>query len=155
MGALTTFENIPQKISSTISSWKFSNLNQAGKILLINSILVTRASHIMATFQLPKFILNKVSPILLKFWWATSHNRKPIYWRKKELLQEHKSKGGLGLKDMEALNQALLFKQAWRIQSNQSLLVSEIFKAIYANDWLRKGLRGSWPKNSTLEAEVS
>lgn len=77
--SLKDFKRIPTKMANTITSWKFKTLSQARKLILINSILIAYASHIMATFQLPKYILNQVSSILLKFWWALSQDKKPIY----------------------------------------------------------------------------
>ena len=132
--SLHTFKDLSEKVASTISSWKFSALNQAGKMLLINSILIAFASHIMATYLLPKKMLNKTTSVFLKFWWSSSHDKKPIYWRKRSLLEKHKHEGGLGLRNLIAQNKAILFKQAWRIQNNPNLLVSQIFRAKYSEN---------------------
>lgn len=42
-----------------------------------------------------------------------------------------KTKGGLGFRDMESFNLALLAKQAWRITTSPELLLSKIIKARY------------------------
>lgn len=92
--SLKDFQSKPAKVEKTITSWKFMNLTQAGKLILINSILIAYASHIMAMYQIPKYILNQTPSHLLKFWWASSHDRKPIYWRKRKLLEKSKNSGG-------------------------------------------------------------
>uniref|UniRef100_A0A803LMK0 Reverse transcriptase n=1 Tax=Chenopodium quinoa TaxID=63459 RepID=A0A803LMK0_CHEQI len=83
---------------------------------------------------------------------------KPIYWRKTSLLENHKHDGGIGLWNLKSLNQALVFKQAWRMHSNQQLNVSKIFRAKYKDDWFDKGRRGemntsmSWGARSIFKS---
>lgn len=98
-------------------------LSQPGKLLLINSILVSLMAHIMSTYAIPKSILNKINSFL-RFFWASSLDKKLIYWRKTESLWQHKSKGGVILRNVEALNSMLLLSTAWRIHSKHDLLIS-------------------------------
>ncbi|KAL9688602.1 hypothetical protein QQ045_033025 [Rhodiola kirilowii] len=57
--------------------------------------------------------------------------KKGIHWVRQELLQQKKEDGGLGFRNWKCLNLAFLSKQAWRIQTQQYLLVSTIFKSKY------------------------
>lgn len=70
-----------EKLGKTISSSQFSSLSQAGKLLLKNSILIAFASHVMATDMIPKKILRQATSAILKFWWSSSMEKKPIYWK--------------------------------------------------------------------------
>lgn len=105
------FTSILERINSKIGSWKFCNMSPSGKLLLINNVLIALASHILSLYICPVLVLRKISSTLLKFWWANSPSRKPIYWRKKELIFTHKSQGGLGIRDVESLNKSLVAKQ--------------------------------------------
>ena len=40
----------------------------------------------------------------------------------------HKNADGLGFKDLEAFNKALLGKQVWRLLTKPNLLVSKVLK---------------------------
>lgn len=114
-------------------------------MLLINNILVTFASHIMATFTIQKKILQSITSKLLKFWWASSHQKKSIYWRKKYLLEQHKAQGGLGLQNLENLNTALMFKQSWRMKTRPELLMSKVFSGKYFSNWFYRSSQGRHP----------
>lgn len=46
--ASSKFSTIVEKINNKISSWKFSNLSPSGKLILINSVLIAMASHVLS-----------------------------------------------------------------------------------------------------------
>lgn len=48
------FDFLYERMVKKTSSWKFNNLSQAGKLLLINSIIIALSSHVLATYMLPK-----------------------------------------------------------------------------------------------------
>lgn len=89
--------DLHSKVSGTIASWKFSHLSQAGKVVLINGILTALSANVLSLYAIPKYILDKVTASIMKFWWSSSGDKTPIYWRKKEVLFMHKNDGGLGI----------------------------------------------------------
>ena len=85
----------------------------------------------MFVFKLPKKLCSKLSSAMTDFWWgADSHLRKihSLPWDKLCLSKEY---GGLGFRDLEAFNQALLAKQAWKILSSPESLVARFLKNRY------------------------
>lgn len=108
----TKFAGQVEKVHNRIASWKFINLSPPGKLILINAILSALSSHILALYKIPKTITKKIDSTLLRFRWSTNKDRKPIYWRKRTILEKHKYEGGLSLRNMEAANDSLLIKQA-------------------------------------------
>lgn len=65
--SLNTFQGSHHKVSTIITSWKFNTLNQAGKLILINSILAVYASHVITTFLFPKKVVKMVTSSFLRF----------------------------------------------------------------------------------------
>lgn len=53
------------------------------------------------------------------------------------------------MRNLIVLNKATLFKQAWRIQNNPKLIVSQIFRAKYSDIGFDNSLRGKIPRSSS------
>ena len=64
-----------------------------------------------------------------KFWWGYNDDSRKIHWVKWERLCESNEDGGMGFKEIEKFNEALLAKQMWRMMNNSDTLSYKIFKA--------------------------
>ncbi|KAH0991187.1 hypothetical protein GBA52_002670 [Prunus armeniaca] len=84
----------------------------------------------MGVFQLPQTLCKELSAMIARFWWGKS-NQRGIHWMGWRMLCQPKCMGGLGLKNFEAFNKALVAKQAWRILEKPNSLVPKILKARY------------------------
>ncbi|XP_058192210.1 uncharacterized protein LOC131309618 [Rhododendron vialii] len=73
----------------------------------------------------PAYFLNKVKSVVSRFLWH-GESGKGIVWRRWEVCCLPKAKGGLGLRDLGCLNQALLAKLAWRLLKNPNSLLSKV-----------------------------
>lgn len=98
--------------------------------------------------MLPKSTHKKLQSTMVIFWWGQKEGRRPIYWKKNPLLEDHKNRGGLGIQNIESLNHALLFKQAWRISTNHELLVSRVFNGKSNQSWFKKSMEGDTKRRS-------
>lgn len=54
-----------------------------------------------------------------------------IHWKSWAFLTTNKSEGGMGFKDFEVMNSAMLAKQAWRVIHFPDALWVRILKASY------------------------
>ncbi|XP_010687249.1 uncharacterized protein LOC104901378 [Beta vulgaris subsp. vulgaris] len=145
----SVFNDITTKTAYKILTWKFSTLSQAGKLILINTILTALASSIISIYLLPVKTTRNITSLLLKFWWSSSMEKKPIYWRKRELLEKHKFLGGLSFRNVAHVNKALLFNQAWRIHKNKGSLIHKLYTAKYKKDPIQMVMDNEEPKNGS------
>lgn len=146
---LTKFAGLVEKVNNRIASWKFINLSPPGKLILINAILSALSSHILAIYKIPKAITKKIDSTLLRFWWSTNKEKKPIYWRKRTILEKHKFEGGLSLRNMEAANDSLLINQAWRIHHSKNSVIHRLYQAKYKTDPLTAGIKNRIPTTAS------
>lgn len=79
--------------------------------------------------------------MIRKFWWSSKKSR-GISWISWARLCRPKADRGMGFRDMESFNLALLIKQAWRILMHQDHLLTRVLKAKY------------FPRSSFILAEL-
>ena len=65
------------------------------------------------------------------FWWGQKHQETKMAWVGWKQMCSPKSEGGMGFRNLQAFNLAMLAKQAWRILSNPSSLIARVLKARY------------------------
>ena len=85
----------------------------------------------MSCFKLPKALCDDIKSLVRNFWWGQKGNEKKMCWMKWERLCKMKTGGGLGFRDLEAINIALLAKQGWRIVKNPDYLAAKVIKPKY------------------------
>ncbi|XP_060965604.1 uncharacterized protein LOC133034522 [Cannabis sativa] len=149
---------LKDKMRKKIQSWEGRFLSKAGKELLIKTVAQSLPSYAMNVFLLPIETCQKMEQLMCKFWWqASTKNNKGIHWKSWDRLTEHKSKGGMGFRNLRDFNISLLSKQGWRLLCQPHSLVGRIFKARYYKngDFLSAELGGnpSFVCCSILEAQ--
>ena len=85
----------------------------------------------MSCFQLPKTPCEDLEKLMRSFWWGQKHQETKMAWVGWKTMCKPKSQGGMGFRNLQAFNLALLAKQAWRILTNPSSLAARILKVKY------------------------
>ena len=80
--------------------------------------------------------------LIRKFWRGSKDGHRKPSWVSWEAMTQPKAMGGLGFKDFELFNLAMLEKQGWRILQQPNSLSARILKSVY------------FPDSTILQAEL-
>lgn len=119
------------RICDKMQGWKEKFLSHAGKEVLLKAVVQAIATYTMSIFQLPKTLCNDINSMIAKFWWGHKENDTKVAWMSWDKMGKAKEARGLGFRDLESFNTALLAKQGWRLIQNLDSLVAKILKKKY------------------------
>lgn len=125
------FNYIMNKITKKLKGWKEKNLSFAGRSMLIKAVAQAIPVFVMSCFLLPQEICDKIESAVCQFWWGSKGDSRKIHWVKKEKLLKSTMEAGLGFKCLRDFNLAMLAKQAWRLHTNPTSLIAQVYKAKY------------------------
>ena len=97
----------------------------------------------MQCFKIAKSITEGIERMCRSFFWGQRAEERKTAWVAWEKLFLPKKEGGLGIRNFEIFNQALLAKQAWRILTQPDSLMTRVLKNKY------------FPNSTFLKAKVS
>lgn len=96
----------------------------------------------MFCFGLPRGLCQHIDGLLRKFLWGSKDGQQKTCWVTWEDMTKPKYMGGLGFREIELFNLALLARQAWRILQYPTSLSARVLKAVY------------YPNEDFLDAEI-
>lgn len=105
-------KDIVERVITKTKGWREKFLSQAGKEILIKSVLQAIPAYSMSILKYPSSMCKKISSQIARFWWANSKRDSGIHWFSWSSITHSKRGGGLGFKDINIMNQALLAKQS-------------------------------------------
>nr|KYP53471.1 Putative ribonuclease H protein At1g65750 family [Cajanus cajan] len=111
-----------EKIKRRLSNWKGKVLSMAGRVQLINLVLTSLPLYYLSFYKIPKGVSSKISRLQRQFLWGSNQGTKKMAWIKWEKVTDSKEKGGLGIKEINLFNKALLAKWRWCLFHNPESL---------------------------------
>lgn len=85
----------------------------------------------MTTNLIPKSICKEINNLQRDFWSGKQDGKKKFYLKAWSTFQESKENGGLGIREMEVVNKALVIKMGWRFLKNLDDILVKLLKAKY------------------------
>ena len=105
-----TFDHIGERIRSKLQGGVERLISCTGREVRIKAVAQSIPTYIMSCFQLTKKVCKKLASLMAKYWWSSNLDRRSLHWLSWDSLVVPKVKGGMGFKDLQLFNLALLGK---------------------------------------------
>ena len=142
------------RLLGKLQGWKQCLLSKTGKEVLIKAVAQAILAYPMNIFKFPAVLCKELDALIANFWWGDANGKRKIHWVSKETLSLPKRLGGLGFRNFQDFNDALLAKQCWRLIVDPESLWARVMKARYFPRCsfldATKGRRASWAWSSLL-----
>jgi hypothetical protein len=126
------FIHILEKARSYMQGWSEKKLACAGREVLLKAMIQVLPTYSMSCFKLTKGLCKKIMAVMSKYWWSGSLDKSGMHWQSWDKLAVPKSRGGLGFRDLEKFNDAMLAKQAWRLLECPDSLCAKVLLGRYS-----------------------
>lgn len=93
-----------------------------GNDVAISVISYSKLCHDL--LSTPSGLCKQIQSVLTRFWWDTPEGERKICWTSWDLLTRPKHLGGMGFRNIQIFNQALLAKIAWRLLTKPECLLA-------------------------------
>jgi len=105
----------------------------AGRVCLIKFVLSALSLYYLSFYKMPKYVSNKLLKMQRNFLWGWSSETKKIAWVKWENICRSKEAGGLGIRNIQNFNDALLAKWKWRLGTEDNGLWKQVLESKYGS----------------------
>lgn len=90
------FASTVDRVVQKMKGWKEKSLSQAGREVLIKSIIQSIPSYAMNCFLLPLTVCQKIEKATARFFWGSTIENRKSHWAKWNILTTSKVRGGIG-----------------------------------------------------------
>lgn len=120
-----------QKVKNRLKGWEHRKLSIGGRVTLLNAVLTTIPIYHLSFSCIPRKSLRALNSVLRNFLWGGGESLNKIAWVKWEYVCFPKEKGGLGVKDIDCFNKALVSKWLWRFLSCRDCLWVKVITSLH------------------------
>lgn len=123
------FKYSKDRVWKRVQGWVEQSLSAGGKEVLIKAVAQAIPTYSMSCFKLPRGLCEHINSVLRKFWWGSEEGKRKTCWVAWDDMTMPKFMGGLGFRDFELFNFALIARQAWRVLQESDSLGARILKS--------------------------
>jgi hypothetical protein len=138
----STWEPLLVSLRKRLGAWGNKYVSLGGRIVLPNSVLNAIPIFYLSYMKIPVIVWKQVRRIQREFLWGCRGGRKKMSWIKWDVVCLPKKKGGLGVRDVRAMNISLLAKWRWRLLNDDTTLWKAVLKSKYGGGVIGKLVLG-------------
>ncbi|XP_024010421.1 uncharacterized protein LOC112085439 [Eutrema salsugineum] len=127
------FSYVHDRLSNRVNNWSARLFSKGGKEIQIKSVAQAVPTYVMSCFLLLQGVTDKLRSAIANFWWSSKQNSSGIHWIAWDKICVPQDMGGLGFRDLQDFNLALLAKQLWRLIQYPSSLLARVLRGRYFN----------------------
>ena len=142
---------IYDKFKSKLSNYKDNRLSHAARLTLIKSVFASIPVYYMSNILFSKKFLAKLTSIIRNFWWTgvqDDQTTRALCLKAWADICTEKKLGGLGIRNLQAINQGLILSAAWRLSKEPHSQIAQILKAKYHHDTTIWRAKTNMPKSA-------
>lgn len=128
------WDPVAEIVEKILEGWKRGYLSYGGRLVLIMSVLSSLAVYMMSAFTIPPPVAKRIERAMRGFLWGVKDGRNRtglVAWHK---ICHTKQEGGLGIKVLSVMNDALLRKWLWRFSNEPEALWRRIIEGKHGCD---------------------
>lgn len=142
LGGVEGWKEVVEKVRRKLRRWDTRKLSMGGRITIVNSILSAMPLYNMSFLPMPKMVAKQIQSLQCNFLWGGNGESKKMAWIKWDDLCKNKKEGGLGIKNLQAFNKALLCKWIWRYLKKDNKLWKRVLSSRHGVPlWKSRGVR--------------
>ncbi|CAL5191793.1 unnamed protein product [Lathyrus oleraceus] len=121
------------KLKKRLSGWRGKHLSLGGKVTLLNSVLNNVPIFLLSFFKAPKCVLEEIIKIQRNFLWGDGGGSRKMCWVSWDKICLRTEEGGLGVKNVEWFNLALMSKWGWRFLNDKHAIWFKLLQFRYGS----------------------
>ncbi|KAJ4810337.1 RNA-directed DNA polymerase (reverse transcriptase)-related family protein [Rhynchospora pubera] len=129
--ATKTANMLLEKLRTKLTGWRSNMLSHAGRLVLLQSVLMSIPVYFMSVEVLPKGIIKKMESLIAKFFWGKTDQTRYMSFVSWQRICRPREEGGLGVRQLQIFGEALFLKLVWAMIRQDDKLWVHVCKGKY------------------------